>query len=126
MNEFFKKMAKKILSVEIKEYEEEIRNLKSNISALINLKNNDDLKNSEKLKDILEQKCKLEKENNILRKYYDLDKEPSDEIKSKIHIDLEINKLKDDKQMLLGMLACRPTYVQLQNSYFPEWYNRIF
>ncbi len=126
MNKFFKKIGKKILSVEIKEYEEEIRNLKSNVSALIDLKNNDDLKNSKKLKDILEQKCKLEKENNILRKYYDLDKEPSDEIKTKIHIDLEINKLKDDKQMLLGMLACQPAHIQLQNSYLPVWYNRIF
>lgn len=46
MNKFFKKIGKKILSVEIKEYEEEIRNLKSNVSALIDLKNNDDLKNS--------------------------------------------------------------------------------
>lgn len=44
----------------------------------------------------------LEKENEILRKYYDLDKEPSDEIKTKIHIDLEINRLKEEKLQLIA------------------------
>lgn len=37
----------------------------------------------------------IQKENELLRKYYKLDEEPSDEIKTKIHIDLEINRLKE-------------------------------
>lgn len=45
----------------------------------------------------------LEKENEVLRKYYDLDKEPSDEIKMKIHIDLEINRLKEENMSLKCM-----------------------
>lgn len=68
-------------------------------------------------KNIAEQKAQeLEKENEILRKYYDLDKEPSDEIKTKIHIDLEINRLKDEKDDLKNEILrltaiCRPPMI---------------
>lgn len=42
----------------------------------------------------------IQKENEILRQYYELDKEPSDEIKTKIHIDLEVNRLKEENLKL--------------------------
>lgn len=45
----------------------------------------------------------LQKENELLRKYYKLDEEPSDEIKAKIHIDLEINRLKEEMLKLTVM-----------------------
>lgn len=45
----------------------------------------------------------IKMENEILRKYYDLDKEPSDEIKTKIHIDLELNRLKEENLKLTAM-----------------------
>ena len=45
----------------------------------------------------------FQKENELLRKYYKLDEEPSDEIKTKIHIDLEINRLKEEMFKLTVM-----------------------
>lgn len=53
----------------------------------------------------------VEKENDILRKYYNLDKEPSDEIKAKIHIDLEINRLKEEKLQLIAMFKQQVQYI---------------
>lgn len=56
----------------------------------------------------------LQKEIEIFRKYYKLDEEPSDEIKAKIHIDLEINRLKEE---MIKMIALRPRI-----QYFPQPY----
>lgn len=76
--------------------------------------------NSEKA--LAEKRTKeVEKENEILRQYYDLDKEPSDEIKTKIHIDLEINRLKEEKgdlknEVLRMTALCRPPV------YVPQYY----
>lgn len=57
----------------------------------------------------------IQKENELLRKYYKLDEEPSDEIKAKMHIDLEINRLKDEifKWTVMSNVAYR------QPVYFP-------
>lgn len=61
-----------------------------------------------------------EKENTFLRKYYDLDKEPTDEIKAKIHIDLEINRLKEENMKLMSMLAaCYPSYIPRPYPVYP-------
>ena len=57
----------------------------------------------------------LQKENELLRKYYELDKEPSDEIKTKIHIDLEINRLKEE----LFKLTVMSNAMYRQPVYFP-------
>lgn len=64
----------------------------------------------------------VEKENEILRKYYDLDKEPSDEIKAKVHIDLEINRLKEDKMALISIVNQQPRYIPMSYyQYSPFW-----
>lgn len=66
--------------------------------------------------------AELEKENDILRKYYDLDKEPSDEIKAKVHIDLEINRLKEDKMALISIVNQQPRYIPMSYyQYSPFW-----
>lgn len=59
----------------------------------------------------------LEKENKILRKYYDLDKEPSDEIKTKIHIDLELNRVKEENLKLIAMVNRQPQYMPIPMPY---------
>lgn len=59
----------------------------------------------------------LEKENDILRKYYDLDKEPSDEIKTKIHIDLELNRVKEENLKLIAMVNRQPQYMPIPMPY---------
>lgn len=53
---------------------------------------------------------KIKKENETLRKYYDLDKEPSDEIKMKIHIDLEINRMREEMLKLVVLQSQQPIY----------------
>lgn len=61
--------------------------------------------------------AELEKENEILRKYYDLDKEPSDEIKMKIHIDLELNRVKEENLKLIAMVNRQPQYMPVPMPY---------
>lgn len=58
-----------------------------------------------------------EKENEILRKYYDLDKEPSDEIKMKIHIDLELNRVKEENLKLIALVNRQPQYMPIPMPY---------
>lgn len=60
---------------------------------------------------------RLEKENEILRKYYDLDKEPSDEIKMKIHIDLELNRIKEENLKLIAMANRQLQYIPVPMPY---------
>lgn len=60
---------------------------------------------------------RLEKENEILRKYYDLDKEPSDEIKMKMHIDLELNRVKEENLKLIAMVNRQPQYMPVPMPY---------
>lgn len=112
-----KRIARKILRAEIEELKEKAEEFESrNIElrgelAEIERKHTDQLAEvrKEKYEEVAEktkaeQKAQeLEKENEILRKYYDLDKEPSDEIKTKIHIDLEINRLKEENLKLIAM-----------------------
>lgn len=138
---FLKNIAEKILSDEIRKLKEdkehyEKRNieLRGEMQELKNKLSDKQTEinavNSEKA--LAEKRTKeVEKENEILRKYYDLDKEPSDEIKMKIHIDLEINRLKEEKddlknEVLRLTALCRPPV------YVPQYYpyygfgNRLF
>lgn len=113
-----KRIARKILQLEIETYEKTIFDLKSDNNRLIDEKftqtqsnlQQSIKQNEEKLK-LTKEKKELEKENEILRKYYDLDKEPPDEIKAKIHIDLEINKLKGEKLQLITMMKQQVQYI---------------
>lgn len=105
-----KRIARKILRIEIETYEKTIIDMRSDETKLRNAKDHEVLEYMEKVKKALEEKCKTEKENEISRKYYDLDKEPSDEIKTKIHIDLELNRLKEENMKLLTMVRAMQTY----------------
>lgn len=66
----------------------------------------------------------VQKENEILRKYYDLDKEPSDEIKLRIHIDLEVNRLKNENLKLIA--NGRPVIVQQPYPIYTPQFGRMF
>lgn len=127
-------IAEKILSDEIKRLKEdkdyyEKRNieLRGEMTKLENKLSDKQTEinaiNSEKA--LAEKRTKeVEKENEILRKYYDLDKNPSDEIKMKIHIDLEVNRLKEEKsdlknEVLRLTALCRPpVYVPQPYPYY--------
>lgn len=110
---FIKNIARKILYDEIERIREEskrfenrnieLRGKIAELEAELTDKGTEVAKvDSERI--LAEKKTKdVEKENEILREYYDLDKEPSDEIKMKIHIDLEVNRLKEEKMQLIAM-----------------------
>lgn len=78
-------------------------------SEITRLQADKDLKNQRifelerEISNIKEMGDSLQKENEMLRKYYKLDEEPSDEIKTKIHIDLEVNRLKEEMFKLTAM-----------------------
>lgn len=98
-----KKIARMILKYEIRDFEIEIESLKEEKNEIqkefLKEQTAHNICKKEKVK--IEIRCgELERENEILRKYYDLDSEPSDEIKTKMHIDIEINKLKEECKSL--------------------------
>lgn len=123
---FIKNIARKILQSEIEELKAECDKTKSWNNELLNKMSafkdecESKVSKAQNEKNIAEQKAReLEKENEIFRKYYDLEKEPSDEIKTKIHIDLEINRLKEEKDDLKNEILrltaiCRPPVYALQ------------
>lgn len=103
--EILKKIARKILADEIDKLKDKCEKAESYNAELLSKMSGfkDECESNQR---IAESKAeKLEKENEILRKYYDLDKEPSDEIKMKIHIDLEINRLKEENLKIVAMAS---------------------
>lgn len=110
--DILKSIARKILAEEInqdhEQWERESGNLKNDkeiLKDLVSKAEAETLKvEQEKAKVYIklisaEKKMKdLEQENAILREYYKLDEEPSEDIQLKIHINLEINRLKEELQ----------------------------
>ena len=130
---FIKNIARKILRTEIEELKEKAERFESRNLELRGELAEIEGKHKEQLSEVRKEKYEevaektkaeqklreLEKENEILRKYYDLDKEPSDEIKTKMHIDLEIDRLKEEKDDLKNEILrltaiCRPPVIVQQ------------
>lgn len=119
------------LKQEIQSLTEELSDYKNRNTELVGEKEKQKLDYNSKINELekrnieiraekseLERKIEeLKKENEILRKYYDLDKEPSDEIKAKIHIDLELNRLKEENTKLLAMVNRQPQYMPIPMPY---------
>lgn len=135
--EFIKNIARKILSDEIKELKEKLKKEESKrieldeILSKIENRHEDKLLEERKKKyEAVKRAGELEKENEVLRKYYDLNKEPSDEIKAKIHIDLEINRLKEKKDDLkneiLKIITTRNQPIYTQSYYGYPFYGQRF
>lgn len=97
---FLKRIARKVLANEIKEIKDEKAHLYSDYCKVINEKmdkQRENIHDMEKLRreiDAYKKQIKdLTRQNEIMRKYYELDKDPSDEEKIKIRIDLKIHDL---------------------------------
>lgn len=131
---FVKDLARKVLHKEIAEIKNELRNskeknieLKEEVEMLRSgskaLRNDFDKIELEKTK-VQRELDDSQKENEILRKYYDLDKEPSDEIKLRIHIDLEVNRLKNENLKLIA--NGRPVIVQQPYPIYTPQFGRMF
>lgn len=120
-----KPIVKRILKSDIELYEERIRTLcieRDNIESNTKEKY---LSKINRLECELNKRCKVEKENEILRKYYALDKEPTDEIKMKIHIDLEINRLKEENLRLHIIKSLSDNMQPYTYTYIPYIYPPI-
>lgn len=110
----------KSLKERLADYESRNIELRGKITELENkiVDNQAEIESVKSEKRLAEQKTEeVKKENEILRKYYDLDKEPSDEIKMKIHIDLEVNRLKEENMKLLTIANRQPRYMLVPMPY---------
>lgn len=91
-----KKIASKILKNEIDELKQKLKKQEDEYYEVLKERADDQAKTAKDLED-LRSKCEavkqLTEENEILRKYYRLDSEPTDEEKIKIRIDLKIHDL---------------------------------
>lgn len=128
---FIKNLSRKILQSELADLKKDLESaekrsveLSKELSGIEN-KCDSEIFSLKQEKEAAERKAKeLEKENEVLRKYYDLGKEPSDEIKMKIHIDLEISRLKEENMSLRCALTCslrQPMYMTLPYSVYPPF-----
>lgn len=124
---FIKDLARKALHKEIAEIKSELSDSKEKNAELqeeVEMSRNDfDKIELEKTK-IQRELDEFQKENKTLRKYYDLDKEPSDEIKLRIHIDLEVNRLKEENLKLIA--NGRPVIVQQPYPIYTTQFGRMF
>ena len=53
----------------------------------------------------LEEITKLKKENEIYKKYYNTNSEPSDEIRAAVFKDIKVMELKEENQKLMAIIA---------------------
>jgi len=91
-----KKIANKILKTEIDELKQKIEEQRKENYELIQERANDAAKDAKHLEEIRSKNNlikKLTDENDLLKKYYHLDSEPTDQEKIQIHIDLKIHDL---------------------------------
>ena len=91
-----KKIAKRILKDEINELKQELKKESDKYYESLKERTEDQAKTAKDLADL--KSCRetinqLTSENEILKKYYHLDSEPTDEEKIKIRIDLKIHDL---------------------------------
>lgn len=107
------------LNKKIKE-QEEIISRKNDEYSKLSEKNRNNVTENIELRSQIE---KLEKENAVMREYYELDKELSDEIKTKIHIDLEINRLKEKINELMMMNGSTNAMLFSQARYSMPYYS---
>lgn len=127
--QLIKNLARKILQSELADLRKDLESAENRNAELskelsgIESKHDSEIFSLKQEKESAERKAQeLEKENEVLRKYYDLDEEPSYEIKMKIHIDLEINRLKEENMSLKCMFLSfsrQPMYIPQPYPVYP-------
>lgn len=127
----FKKIAKRILKDEIDELKQAITEARDKYYESLKERADDQAKTAKDLEDL--KSCRetikqLTSENEILKKYYHLDSEPTDEEKIKIRIDLKIHDLEmqliRERLMALeiGQQYSRSFYYPNMCGIFPNYY----
>lgn len=123
-----KKIAKRILKDEINELKQELKKESDRYYESVKERAEDQAKTAKDLADL--KSCRetieqLTSENEILKKYYHLDSEPTDEEKIKIRIDLKIHDLETQliqAQLMaleIGQLSTRQLYYSGMCGIFP-------
>ena len=126
-----KKIAKRILKDEINELKQELKKESDKYYESLKERAEDQAKTAKNLADL--KSCRetikqLTSENEILKKYYHLDSEPTDEEKIKIRIDLKIHDLEMQliKEQLMslqiGQQSTRQLYYSNMYGMFPIRY----
>ena len=119
-----KKIAKRILKDEIDELKQSIKEERDKYFESLKERADDQAKTAKDLADL--KSCKetikqLTSENEILKKYYHLDSEPTDEEKIKIRIDLKIHDLEmqliQERLMALEIGQQTARYIYYPNIY---------
>ena len=107
-----KKIASKILRSEIDELKQKLKKRENEYYESLKERADDQTKTAKDLADL--KSChetikQLTDENEILRKYYHLDSEPTDEEKIKIRIDLKIHDLEMQlfQERLMALEICQ-------------------
>ena len=126
-----KKIASKILKNEIDELKQKLKKQEDEYYESLKERADDQAKTAKDLADL--KTCRetikqLTSENEILKKYYHLDSEPTDEEKIKIRIDLKIHDL--EMQLIqerimsleLSQLSTRQLYYSSMYGIFPMRY----
>ena len=119
-----KKIASKILKNEIDDLKQKLKKQEDEYYEVLKERANDQEKIEKDLEN-LRSKCEaikqLTEENEMLRKYYRLDSEPTDEEKIKIRIDLKIHDLEMQifQERLRALEYNRPQYLISTNSWWP-------
>ena len=119
-----KKIAKRILKDEIDELKQAIKEERDKYLESLRERADDQAKTAKDIADLKSQRetiKKLTSENEILKKYYHLDSEPTDEEKIRIRIDLKIHDLEmqliQERMMTLGVR--QQSAIQ---AYYPNMY----
>ena len=123
-----KKIASKILKNEINELKQKLKKQEDEYYESLKERAEDQAKTAKELADL--KSCRetikqLTSENEILKKYYHLDSEPTDEEKIKIRIDLKIHDL--EMQLIrerlmsleIGQQSARQLYYSSMYGIFP-------
>lgn len=119
-----KKIASKILKNEIDDLKQKLKTQEDKYYEVLKERADDQAKTAKDLEDLRSKSeaiKQLTEENEILRKYYRLDLEPTDEEKIKIRIDLKIHDL--EMQLLQERTRALeynpPRYLISTNSWLP-------
>jgi len=124
-----KKIAKRILKNEIDELKQALKEERDKYFESLKERANDQEKTAKDLADL--KSChetikQLTDENEILKKYYHLDSEPTDEEKIKIRIDLKIHDLEmqliQERLMALEIGQQTARYIYYPNMYWDTSY----
>lgn len=109
-------------SQEISQLRQEKRKLLSDYSSMLEEFGATQIHAQNELKKAKEKIQELEYQNAVLRKYYSLDEEPSEEVKDKMRIDVKCHEMELEITRLAAMVNSTPRVIY-SPAYMPPQYS---